>query len=199
MSPPFQRQWVSDGSIYRQDVFPTFRRQFINKRNTPTPCRDWSPPPLSVYSPCTTPHYQIPHWGYTKHTPIGEITPPIEFYIAWLRLLFKLYSCTFIIYWVPAIHCSLYWSSPLTTCAGPVVSNSQPLSGHTHVSYYPRRWRRLSHYNSVWSRATLHRETSCHQQATRPDDSHHLTFDRPDGAGRPSTNPPVFVTLTQVC
>ena len=59
-----------------------FSRRFvdsiINKRNTPTPCRDLSPPPLGgVYPPCTTPHYQIPHWGYTKtHTHWSDPPPP---------------------------------------------------------------------------------------------------------------------------
>ena len=50
-----------------------FSRRFvdsiINKRNTPTPCRDLSPPPLGgVYPPCTTPHYQIPPLGVYKDT-----------------------------------------------------------------------------------------------------------------------------------
>ena len=122
-----------------------FSRRFvdsiINKRNTPTPCRELSPPPLGgVYPPCTTPHYQIPHWGYTKtHTHWSDPPPPHQriLYKSLTTSLFKLLLFTFIIYWVTRhtlfVHVSRGRSPGRAdhVSAGPVVSNSQPLSGQT--------------------------------------------------------------------
>ena len=47
--------------VYIDKMFSRrFVESIINKRNTPTPCRDLSPPPLGgVYPPCTTPHYHF--------------------------------------------------------------------------------------------------------------------------------------------
>ena len=123
-----------------------FSRRFvdsiINKRNTPTPCRDLSPPPhWGVFTPLVLPPItKYPIGGIQRHTPIGVTPPPPHQRILYKSLttsLFKLLLFTFIIYWVTRhtlfVHVSRGRSPGRAdhVSAGPVVSNSQPLSGQT--------------------------------------------------------------------
>ena len=80
-----------------------FSRRFvdsiINKRNTPTPCRDLSAPPphWGVFTPLVLPPItKYPHWGYTTtHTHWSDQPPPPPhqriLYKSLTTSLFKLY------------------------------------------------------------------------------------------------------------